>query len=191
MITRRTLLLTGASSIALAACSTSTTTTVNTQVPVWAAALKAVLTEIVSVLPQLQAVGLSGTALTQAQTIIGQIETALSAIGAASSASQGATTLATVESYINALAPLVLPFVGLVPGGSVIGLIIAALPEIELALNFVISLLTPQAKSIAATAPPLPASAPFNMFGMNSRGYLAMLEQRAASTRASRKHKKK
>ena len=170
----------------LAGCAT---TNINGQVPIWVAAFQAILTEAASILPQLQAVGLTGNALSNASTIISEIKAALSAINAASTASQGMNVLQTVEIYINSLAPLVLPFVSLIPGGAVIGLIVAALPAIEAALNIVVTLLTPQAQTIAQSAPVLPASARYGG-AVNSQAYLNLLIQRASSKLSAKRHRR-
>lgn len=194
---RRNFLLASAGVFALgvAGCSTSQTqnvNNVNSQVPGWVAALQAVATEVSSIMPQLTAAGLTGSAASKAQGIIAQIEKALGAIGSASTAADGQSVLATVETYINSLAPLVEPFVAAIPGGSIVGLIVAALPAIELAVNMLVTLLTPQAQALANTAPPLTtttASAPFGLGALaTSQQYLVMLEQRAAAKARYRRH---
>jgi hypothetical protein len=179
---RRRFLLLGAAALALPVfgCATTPNTT-----PAWVAALQAIATEASSILPQLAAVGLSGAALASAQTIVKEIQAALSAIGVASTVSQGQAVLQQVETYINALAPLVLPFVAAVPGGTIIGLVVAALPAVETALNFVASLLTPVAQQLAASAPPLPASAGFGAPSA-SQQYMNLLILRGQATRARR-----
>ncbi len=167
-------LMIGASAIALVGCNGPN------QVPAWVAAFEAVLTMATSILPQLQAVGLSGGDLDKAQKIVAGMQDALKAISSASTQGQGQAVLTQIEGYINALAPIVATFAALVPGGSIVGLIIAALPAIELGVNFVISLLTPQAVAIASTAPALP-NAPQGKVGAveNSQAYLDYLEQLA------------
>ena len=131
--------------------------------PVWVAAVEAIAKEAQLVVPQLAAVGLTGQTATNVTNIIAQIVAAAGVIGSASTQSQGTSTLTAIEIYVNDLAPLILPFLPLVPGGTIIGVIVAALPEIEVAVNFVASLLTPVAKQVAATAAPAPAS--FSLFG--------------------------
>jgi hypothetical protein len=179
---RRRFLLLGAAALALPVfgCATTPNTT-----PAWVAALQAIATEASSILPQLAAVGLSGAALASAQTIVKEIQAALSAIGVASTVSQGQAVLQQVETYINALAPLVLPFVAAVPGGTIIGLVVAALPAVETALNFVASLLTPVAQQLASSAPPLPASAGFGAPSA-SQQYMNLLILRGQAKRARR-----
>lgn len=193
MLTRRALFA-GAAPCALLALSgcgtTGGTTNINSQVPIWVAALQAIGTEITSVLPQLQSFGLTGSALANAQAIVAKIETVLSGIGSASTATQGQSTVATIEGYINTLAPIILPFVSAVPGGSIIGMIVAALPAIETAVNILITYLTPQAQQVAATAPPPPAGAVFG--ASSSNAYLNMLLNAAAQHKASaRFHRKR
>ena len=159
MLTRRTLL----SSVAPAAVAISVAgcwpTPTPTTIPTWVAGLQAIATEIALVIPELQVVGLGGNTLTSAQAIVTEIQTALAAISATSTTTQGQSVLIQVEGYINALAPLILPFVSLIPGGTTIGIIIAALPALEALVNIAVSLLSAQAASIASTAPPLPAAA--------------------------------
>ena len=140
---RRDFLATLAAGTALAACAG--------QVPVaqWVAGLQAVGQEFSLVAPQLQAAGLGGSALAQAQSIIGQIIAAAGAISNASAAAQGQSTLLQIEGYINALAPLVAPFAAGVPG---LGLIVAALPAIEALLN-VTSALVPATQQLVAAHP--------------------------------------
>ncbi len=185
---RHLMLLAGGAAVApLVGCAS-----VNSQVPSWVAALEAIATEAGSILPQLEAAGLSGADAAKAQQIVAEIQSALKVINIASSETQGQSALATVEGYINALAPLALPFVSLIPGGTVVGLIVAALPAIELALNFIVSLLTPQAKELAASAPKLPAKARFKgrlrgRYAVTqtqiAQQYLILLEARAAKSR--------
>lgn len=144
-MTRRALLL---GTTALVGCSS-----INQAVPVWVAALQAVGEEFQLVMPQLQGAGLSGANAAVATTVIQNAEKALAVIDATSTQTQGQSTLITVEQYINALAPLVIPFASLIPGGAAIGLIVAALPAIELAVNLGASLLSTQAQALAASAP--------------------------------------
>lgn len=153
-LTRRRALravLLGGAAIALAGCGTPTTGSVS----VWVAGLQAIETEVQAILPQIaSAVSIPAATLAEITSILSAITSALSAISSASSTLTGASVLAQVEGYINALAPLILPFLSAIPGGGVIGLIVAALPAIEAALNF-ISSLTSQALSLASAAPAL------------------------------------
>lgn len=86
------------------------------------------------------------------------IQAAAAAIGAASTQSEGQSTLITIETYMNALAPIVGPplqaaaaaaFPG---GGLVVGLVIAALPAIEPLVNMTVDQLTAEAKALVAYA---------------------------------------
>ncbi len=154
MISRRTALLAGTSTLALSACSLSGGGGLPSVV---VAGFQAIAQEVQLALPQLQAAGLSGTAANTVTTIIGGVQAAARVVSAVSTPTQGSSTLTTIESYVNEIAPLVAPFVSLVPGGGIIALVIAALPELEAALNFTVSLLSAQAKQIAAAATPASA----------------------------------
>ncbi len=140
--------------IALASCAGGN------QVPAWVAAIAAIGREAVLILPQLVAAGLPGAAASQAAAIIGSIQNVAQTISAASTAAQGQAALGQIEIYINAVAPIVADYAGLVPGGSILGLIVAALPAVELAVNVIVDLLTPQAKALAGTAPTAIPSTP-------------------------------
>lgn len=178
-LNRRALLLAGVFLIGtpLVGCSSTTT------VPTWVAALQAIATEFNLVMPQLVTAGMSSDVAAKVQAIIAQIQQALTAINSASTQTQGQSVLTTVEGYINALTPLALPFVAAIPGGSVLGLIIAALPAIELAVNMVTSLLNPNALKVASSAPPLPANmtakagATFDGSKASSQAYMDWLVQ--------------
>jgi hypothetical protein len=109
-------------------------------------------------MPQLTKAGLSGATVTTVSTAITAISAAGNDISAAATATQGQSTLIQIEGYVNAIAPDVLPFVSLIPGGGILALVIAALPAIEAMLNFAVSLLSAEAKTIAVAAtPPTPA----------------------------------
>ncbi len=150
VISRRTLLLSGASSAALlVGCATTSGALPATVI----AGFGAIAKTAGLVLPQLQATGLAGGALNTVTTILGELQAAAAAITGASSLGAGQSTLTRVEGYVNALAPLVLPFVALIPGGAVISLLVAALPELEIAINFASSLLSAQARQVAAAVP--------------------------------------
>lgn len=125
-----------------------------TSVSSWVQVIEDIGTEAVDIVPQLEAAGMSAASGSTVQSIVTEIQAAASAIGSSSTATQGQSTLQQIEGYINSLAPLVAPFVALVPGGAVISIIIAALPLAESALNM-ITALTSQAQSLAAQ----PASA--------------------------------
>lgn len=137
-------------------------------VPQWMTAIQAVGQEFALVLPQLQQAGMPASDAATAQQVIAQIQQAATAVGTASSATQGQSALIQIEGAINAIAPIALPFVSLIPGGSILGLIIVALPAIETMLNVTVSLLSAPAKQIAATAPaaapttPTAAAAPLD-----------------------------
>lgn len=131
------------------------------------AALQAVAKEVVLVGPQFAALTdpSSGARLVPQSTldqILGydrQISAAAAAIQAAHDAAQGQDILIKVELYVNALAPIIEPFVAAAanaaaPGtGLIVALVFAALPEIELLLNVAVSQLTPLVKQIAQKAP--------------------------------------
>lgn len=137
---------------------------VATQVPLYVAAIEAVGQQALLALPQLIGAGLSGTAASSATTIINQISNVGKAISAAATATESQNSLIQIEGYINALAPIVASFASVIPGGAIIGLIVAALPAIEFAVNLGVTLLSPQAQQLAATAPPV-AAAPTGRMG--------------------------
>ena len=126
--------------------------------PIAVAAMSAFGKEIVLVAPQLEKFGLSDNADAQVKKYAQLMADLANGITTATPATEGQSTLTKIEDYINAVAPIVAPFVSLVPGGSIIGLCIAALPEIELLVNLGASLLTQAAKQIANTAPKPPAA---------------------------------
>lgn len=193
---RFTQLLLSSTALSLVDCSAA-------QVASWVAGEQAVGQEFVIVEPELAAAGfnaatpipvtISGvtktTTLAGVGTLIQQLTTAL---GAASTASQGQSTLIEIETYINALTPIIWPIVSpfitaASPGaGFTIGLIVAALPALEAALNFAVdfggTILTSQAQQLAKLAPPVPAAAKFGTVGVvqtPSEVYLNMLVERA------------
>lgn len=176
MLTRRDLLA-GTALLTVAACDQFTT-----QVPLWVSAIQAIGQETVAIMPQLTAAGLSGDAATHATSIIAQIQTATTAITTAATAAQGQSTLVQIETYVNALAPYIAQYAALVPGGSVIGLIVAALPAIELALNLAVNILTNEAKALAQTAPKPAAAVPGRAAApLSPEQALQLLLQRAQS----------
>lgn len=156
----------------------------------WVPPLQAIAVEITQIIPELVKVGLGGNTLNSVQQIVGEIQQVLSAITSASNQGQGQSVLAQIENYINDLAPLILPFVSLIPGGTIIGLIVAALPAIEAMLNVIVTQLTALAQSLAGSAPPLPsASGRFGArFGVNSQAYVTLLVNRAAQRSARFRH---
>ena len=186
-ITRRTLLSSVAPGAALIAAGCAGVS-VSGQIPATVlAGIQAIGTEITQILPLIStAANIPASTVTEINSIVAQIQQATSVLSTASTASAGTSTLQTIETYINDLAPLVAPFLSLIPGvGSVLGLIIAALPALEAAAGILISLLSPAASAIPA--PALPASArlrgtPTTM----SQAYLNMLIARANALRAAR-----
>ena len=126
-------------------------------VPQYVSLAQSALGLIPSVIAELPSFGVPAASLTKATSILSQVQAGLSAIASAASASAGASMLTTVETYVNALASLIGPYVvaaaGVVPGlGTIIGLLFAFLPEIEAAINYGVSQLTPLVKQVAATA---------------------------------------
>jgi hypothetical protein len=194
-VSSRRALLAGLGLLPLVACQTTTPVTPPAPIPppAWVAGLEAIATEAQNALNQLAAVGLNlnvtvtvgGVSMTVSQ-IISTIQTLAASIGSASTQAEGQATLTQIEDYINALAPLILPFVSLIPGGSIIGLIVAALPALETMLNIAVSILSPTAVQVAQSAPPAPTSAARAAratLGLpNSLGYLQELEQLAGIT---------
>jgi hypothetical protein len=174
------MVLAGATAIAggtLAGCATGTPTTG----AAWVTALESIASEIALAVPQLVEAGLGGNTLTSVQEVVAEIQQALSGVGAAITATAGQDVLVQVEGYINAIAPLVQPFLSLIPGGSIIGLIVAALPAIEALLNVAVTALTSVAQSLASSAPAVAASGKLRgtPSAALSQQYLILLEQRA------------
>lgn len=149
------------------------------QAAAWLAALQTLSQLFVSVEPELEGEGYNPAApitvtvggvktTTTVSGIAALVQQVVTALGNAASASQGQSALITIETYVNALVPViypvVLPFIAAATpgGGFAIGLIIANLPAIEAALNFEVNiagnlvktLLTPQAQALAVLAPP-------------------------------------
>lgn len=173
-IDRRSLLLFAAASPILASCKQA-------DVARWVAAEQAIGQEFIVVAPELARFGIDanapvtvpsfkigGVTVPPITTTVSGVGTLVrditSAVGVASTAAHGQSVLITVETYINALVPViwpaVAPFVTAAnPGaGLTIGLIVAALPAIEGMLNFAIdfgqTLLSGEAQKLAALAPP-------------------------------------
>jgi hypothetical protein len=143
-------------SLGLIACTNPNLPPVTNAVPAYVAAFQAILSLLASVVPQLQTVpGFAGNTLTSVETVIAEIQKVLTGVSNATTATAGEDVLTVIEGYINVLAPMVLPFVALIPGGSFIGLIIAALPAIEGLFNFFVDLLSPTSQQVAATSPAL------------------------------------
>lgn len=189
MLSRRHLIqLTGSAAVGslLAGCATLGNGSTLAQTAV--TALQAVATEITQVIPQLITAGLGGNTLSAVQNIVAEIQQVLSGVSNAMTQSQGQSILQQVESYINDLAPLVLPFVSAIPGGSIVGLIVAALPAIEAVVGVAFTYLTNIAQGLATTAPTT-ATRPRAVFGQNSNLYLQLLEQRAKASRRYRHHR--
>ena len=186
-LTRRRLLATAApaAALALAGCASGSGTTTST----WIAALEAIGTELASVLPLLQSSGaIPVAAISQATVIINDILSVLAAINSASTMLTGYSVLTQIEGYLNALASVIAPYLSLIPGvGTVVGLIVMALPAIELAVNLLVSLISPQLQALASAAPALPLSA--KLRGANasqvSQVYEQLLIARAGALRAS------
>lgn len=182
---RRNLLVSVAALPFLQLSLPSSCSQVQQQLPTWLAGLQAVATEAAQIVPELTAVGLNGSALATVETAVSAIQKAVSALNAASTTLQGASVLVTIENYINVIAPVVVPFVAAVPGGATIALIVAALPAIEVAVNFGVSLLSPTALGLSTSAPAVPIttgtvkSAVSGTPVASSQDYLNLLIQRA------------
>jgi hypothetical protein len=186
--TRRSVLL-GGSALALSPLLGACT---QAQTAAWVSAVQSIGQEFLVVQPELTALGVSpnasvtvpGTSVSlngQAITIAGvsvpfsqlgpDANNLAAALDAASSASQGQSTLITIEAYVNALTPIIWPIVQPIvasasPGaGLAIGLIVASLPAAEQLLNFGVdfskTFLSGQAQQLAALAPPPAASLRF------------------------------
>ena len=109
MLSRRALLLTTApAALALAGCASSGgTTTFN--VAAFAQAIQAVSDELGSVLSALPTGTIAAGTLSTIQTIIADIQSVATGVSSVVTPAAGASLLTTIESYINELAPIVLP----------------------------------------------------------------------------------
>src|SRR6185312_3303581 len=147
-------------------------------VPAFVAALQSVGQDVLLAMPQLLKAGLSGATAATVNTAINAISQVGNDVSAASTATQGQSALIQIEGYVNAIAPDVLPFLPLIPGGSIIAIVIAALPAIEAMLNFAASLLSAEAKAVAATAQvPAPAASTLRRMGATVDPSQAALEE--------------
>jgi hypothetical protein len=121
--------------------------------------IQALGTEASAIYQQLVAGGMKVSSATAStvQTILNGIQSAASSLTAANAATLGQSILAQVEGYINALAPLVAPFV--TGGGStILQIALMALPAIETGFNMLVSLLTPAAKALVPAPTPTAAA---------------------------------
>ena len=108
-------------------------------------------------LPSLTGSGvpISNNVLGTISKIITGISGVANAVGTASSATTG-SVLATIEGYVNQLAPVVQPYLSMIPGfGSIAAIAFMALPAIEGLVNMGATLLSPLVQQIAAA--PVPA----------------------------------
>lgn len=206
MLSRRTLLM--ASAVApLAGCSTLNSFVGNTTVPQWVTALQAVAAEVGQILPQLQQyVSVPAATASEITAAVSGMQQVLSGVSTSWSQAQGESALQQIETYINNIAPLVLPILTAagvsIPGGAIISLIIASLPAIEAAVGMVLSALSSTSVQVAQVAVP-PSSAasarlratfaptPFAQLQQVSPIYLQMLEQRAKAKYAARHRRHK
>lgn len=149
------------------------------QVAQWVAAEQAIAQEFTIVQPELIALGynpaqkitIDGVAL-DITGIAGLIQNVTTALSAASTVSEGQSTLIMIETYVNAMTPVIWPvveplIVAANPGaGLTIGLIVAALPAVEGLLNFAVdfgkTFLTAEAAQLAETAPKAATSLVFH-----------------------------
>lgn len=159
-ITRRALLRTTAftaPAFALAACAGpgGVPVTVNVPVSSWANAIQGIGQYFTQqFLPSLTGAGakIPQSTLATIERIVGGIGGAAAGVDAATTQSQGASTLQTIENYVNELAPVVGPFLALIPGaGPILSIALAALPAVEGLVNMGSTLLSPLAQQIAAT----------------------------------------
>ena len=139
--------------LALAGCAATTATTGGTTVTSAVTAIQAFGQYLAQTfLPALTGSGVSipTSTLTTISNIISGIGSAANAIGTAASATAG-STLATIENYVNQLAPVIQPFIAMIPGvGSIASIAFMALPAIEGLVNMASTLLSPLVQSIAA-----------------------------------------
>lgn len=123
-----------------------------------AAAFGAIASEAQLALPQLEQAGLNLGQAPQVKQWLSAIAQAAAGITASSTQAQGQSALQVIETDANDIAPIVETIAPLIPGGSIIGLVFAALPEIEVLINLGSSLLAPVVQQVAKTAPPAPAA---------------------------------
>ena len=186
MLNRRTLLISGASTVVLAGCASGTF-----NVSAFAQAVQAIGTEIGSVVTLLPS-SVPAATVSEIQTIVAAIQSLAAGAGTAASQVSGQALLQQIEGYINELAPIVLSILPAIPGvgsiASILGIIVAALPAIEAMVNIVSTFLSTTAQSLASAAPPLPASGRLRAMPSVSvsQQYLNMLEHKA-SARLGRK----
>ncbi len=169
MMNRRALLRSTALipvSAALAACgSTSGTTTtggipvnVTVAVPAWTNAIQAIGQFFQQqFLPSLVAGGakIPSSTIATIDQIVSGISGVASGVNSATTQSQGASVLTTIENFVNELAPVAAPFLALVPGvGPILSIALAALPAVEGLVNMGTSLLSPLVTQIAAAPVP-------------------------------------
>ena len=153
----------------------------------YVAAIRAVGQEAVNIVPELTAAGIKVPS--QVAQYATDIVNVAGGIGSAATATQGASTLNTIEGYINALAPILVPILSAaVPGaGAAIGLIVAAIPAIEALINVAaaqIQGLTAQAQTLAKDAPTPPVSLRFGARAASAaqaQPYLNLLLERHPS----------
>lgn len=140
--------------VGCAPLSSGTTTTLDTALQ----GVQALGTEAQAIYQELVVGGMKvGTATANTvQTILTGIQTAAGALTAANAATLGQSTLATIEGYINALAPLAAPFTG--GASTIFQIALMALPAIESGFNMLVSLLTPAAKALVPAPSPTAAA---------------------------------
>lgn len=158
-ITRRALLRTTAftaPAFALAACAGAgggVPVTVNVPVSSWTNAIQGIGQYFTQqFLPSLTSAGakIPASTLGTIERIVGGIGGAAAGVNAATTQSQGAGVLATIENYANELAPVVAPFLALIPGaGPILTIALAAMPAVEGLVNMGSTLLSPLAQQIA------------------------------------------
>jgi hypothetical protein len=180
LITRRRVLYTAATALAAGSVLSRCTQVQNAA---WQALLQSVGQDFVTVEPELQGQGFNantpitvGGVTTTLSGVASLVQQLTNGISAASTATQGASVLTTVETYVNAVVPVIwpvlAPFVTAASpgGGFAIGLIVANLPLIEAAINLEVdfgkTLLTAQAQSLAVLAPKTLASGKLRRFAL-------------------------
>ena len=149
--------------LALADCAALGTAAGTALAPAAASAIEAIGQYFVNnVLSAIQGAGasISSSTLGTITQIVNSIGQAAAGISTATTQTQGQSTLQTIEGYVNNLAPVVAPFLSLIPGaGPILTIAFAALPAIEGLVNLGSSLLTPLVSQIAAAPVPSPAPA--------------------------------
>ncbi|MDE2426324.1 MAG: hypothetical protein KGO96_10510 [Elusimicrobia bacterium] len=178
---RRAVLFTGATGVLAAVLTACSGTTPSPTAPAWVSIAQSIAAGLGAAVPGLEGVGLSTTTGGEITTAANSIARLLAQLPAVPTAAQGQSIVTTIENDINTFAPLITPFAALIPGGATIGLVVAALPALEAAVNLATSL-TSTALSLATTATPKTAGGARGAHGpapqLSPQAALVLLRQR-------------